>query len=104
MTLRARLAIGLAFMAAVMAVGAYAVVRTIADSQHRQIDALISDAVPDIARVVPTTGQARGVLDSVVFGQMYVARLDPGGRRVELASPQADDDARPLVPTHPVGT
>ena len=54
-------------MAAVMAVGAYAVVRTIADSQHRQIDALISDAVPDIARVVPPTGGTHGVLDSVAI-------------------------------------
>ena len=101
MTLRARLAVGLVFMGLVMTVGGFAVVRTIADSQRRQLDALISDTLPDVARVVPASGPAtsRGV---IVFGKLYVARIDPDGSRRVVADPATG--SKPQIPADAVGT
>jgi two-component system OmpR family sensor kinase len=100
-TLRLRLAVGLAFMAAVMAVGGYAVVRTIGDSQRRQLDLLLSDAVPGIAQVVRPTGAP--ITARALLGQLYVARLDPDGRRREVSAPESADGDAPRVPPGPAG-
>ena len=101
MTLRARLAVGLVFMGLVMAVGGFAVVRTIADSQRRQLDALISDTLPEVASIVPATGKADSA-GVVVFGKLYVARVEADGTRQIIADPSTG--AEPRIPGDAVGT
>jgi two-component system OmpR family sensor kinase len=100
-TLRARLAVAATLVTIVLAVGGFAIVHSIARSEHHQVDRRLLAAVPATFRVAPPgaprpTGRAE---QRENFSAIYVARVEADGTRVAFATQQgADADAAPELP------
>lgn len=101
MTLRARLAVVAALVTAVLAVGGFAIVHSIARSERHQVDRRLQAAVTPAVRMAPPgSPRPSGRPEQrESFSDIYVARIEADGSRVVFATQQGTNaDAAPALP------
>lgn len=101
MTLRSRLGVAAAVMLTAVLVAGWLVTQIVRASQIDQLDRQLTAAVP-ISRVIsseepPIERRARRIPDGSPLSDVYIARIDDGGRRV-IARSQLTEDREPSLP------
>jgi two-component system OmpR family sensor kinase len=96
--LRSRLAAAAVVLVAAVAVGGWFTIHSVRESQRDQVDRELAAAVPT-AFGVGDPSRPRPPVRDENFSDVYVARIEADGSRLELATPQGGSDAAPELPS-----